>query len=123
MGTKDLISVMGGRLDPAALVLAFWTAFEVFRTLYAWRWPAEAELEADALAAQNILGLTDELSDARRHRNVELVILGFAGALQVFCAARSVLEPWRWLYYAFTMGSLLLVESMGHRLPSCEKSR
>lgn len=55
---------------------------------------------------------------------MELVILGLTGALQVFCAARSVLEPWRWLYYAFTMGSLLLVESMRrrafHRLESAQ---
>jgi hypothetical protein len=99
------------------VVLAFSTAYEIGRTLYAWHRPAEPELGSEAEAAQKMIGLTDELHEARRHRNVELAILAFVGALQVvfWIVAVKQLSAWRWLYYAFIWASLLLVGIMRRR--------
>jgi hypothetical protein len=115
MDMTAFIASLRDHVDAVGVVTLLWIAEEVFRTLYAWSPLATRQLAhvPEHEAIESMVGLSQELEEARRHRKVELAILGAIAALQVpvWIAVARDLVLLRWFGVAVSAASLLLVAS------------
>lgn len=111
METKTLITVLGGYVDAVGVATAIWTANEIFLTLFIWRSPLTDDVPPKFQEISREVGLSQALHEARRHRNVELAILGVIGVLQavlwIVAGRQSVFV--HWLGHTLSFASLALV--------------
>jgi hypothetical protein len=108
--TKNLLTVLGGYVDAVGVATAIWTANEIFLTLFIWRSPLTDDVPPEFQEISSMVGLSQARHEARRHRNIELAILGAIGALQTVLlmpvGTQSVVH---WLGHMLCFASLMLV--------------
>lgn len=115
MITTELVHSLREHVDAVLVVTLLWITEEVFWTFFAWRPLATTGVarEPEHEAMESMVGMSQELDEARRHRKIELAILGTIAALQApiwIAAAKDLVLP-RWLGVAISAASLLLVRS------------
>lgn len=115
METNAFLASLWAHVDAVGVVLLLWIAEEVFRTFFAWQPLATRNLAhvPEHEAIESVVGMSQELDEARRHRKIELAILGTITGLQalILIAAAKDLVLLRWFGVAISAASLLLVAS------------